>query len=242
MEARILGWGVLTNGSLQRPIGPPVGQTGSEPTRRRVDPSMGHPGIMRPAALLEVVYMPVACFLDVETTGLSPWKEEVVELAMVLFEYDADTGAVGRRVGSYVGLREPGIPISPGAARVHGLTMEVLHGCRLDDDKVRGLLAKSSLLIAHNAAFDRPFVTRLFPQAGKMRWACSCHDIPWRAYGQPSARLESLARAFGLRANQVHRAADDVDDAIALLAAVGPHGRPFMYDLLAAVAVREGAV
>lgn len=186
--------------------------------------------------------MPVACFLDVETTGLSPYTEEVVELAMVLFEYDGDTGAVGRRVGSYVGLREPGVAISPGAARVHGLTMEMLRGRRLDDAKVLSLLAKSSLLIAHNASFDRPFVTRLFPGAGQMRWACSCRDIPWRAYGQPSARLESLTRAFGLRATQVHRAADDVEDAIALLAAVGPHGRPFMWDLLAALEARGSVV
>ena len=36
--------------------------------------------------------MPVACFLDIETTGLSPYRDEVVELAMMLFSYDARTG------------------------------------------------------------------------------------------------------------------------------------------------------
>ncbi|NLE95703.1 MAG: hypothetical protein GX600_08500 [Dehalococcoidia bacterium] len=183
--------------------------------------------------------MPVACFLDVETTGLSPWTEEVVELALALFEYDAATGKVGRRLESYTGLREPGVRISAGAARVHGLTMEVLRGCRLDDAKVLDLLGKSSLIIAHNSAFDYPFVTRLFPAAARMRWACSCRDIPWHAYGQPSASLASLTRAFGIRSHQVHRAADDVEDAIALLATTGPHGRPFMYDLLVAAEARR---
>lgn len=186
--------------------------------------------------------MLVACFLDVETTGLSPRTEEVVELALALFEYDADTGAVGRRIESYTGLREPTVPISPGAARVHGLTMEALRGHRLDEAIVLDLLKKSNIVIAHNASFDRPFVTRLFPAAARMRWACSCRDIPWYAYGQPSASLESLTRAFGIRARQVHRATDDVEDAIALLATVGPHGKPFMCDLLAAIAARTRAL
>ncbi|MEA4885054.1 MAG: exonuclease domain-containing protein [Clostridia bacterium] len=183
--------------------------------------------------------MSTACFLDVETTGLSPRTEEIVELAMVLFKYDPATGAILRTMSSYTGLREPHVPITPGAARVHGLTLETLRGKDLDFTYVADLLGQSQLLIAHNASFDRPFVTRLFPQAVHIPWACSCKDIPWRVYGQPSARLESLTRSFGIRSSQLHRALADVDDAVALLATIGPHGRPFMFDLVQA-ARRDG--
>ena len=183
--------------------------------------------------------MSTACFLDVETTGLSPRTEEVVELAMVLFEYDAVTCTITRTVSSYTGLREPQVPITPGAARVHGLTLDDLRGHSLDSARVRDLLSQSQLLIAHNASFDRPFVTRLFPQAARIPWACSCKDIPWRTYGQPSARLESLARAYGIRTSQLHRALSDVDDAVALLATTAPHGKPFLFDLLQS-ATRDG--
>ena len=84
------------------------------------------------------------------------YRDEVVELAMMLFSYDARTGEIGESLDSYSGLREPAVPIHPDAARVHGLTMDVLRGQRLDDDRVKGLIKRSLLLIAHNVPLDRP--------------------------------------------------------------------------------------
>lgn len=158
-----------------------------------------------------------ACFLDVETTGFSPRTEEIVELAMVLFEFDYADGAIVKIVDTYSGLREPSVPIHPGASRVHGLTIDDLRGECLDAERVRALMAQTEFLIAHNASFDRPFVCRIFPEADAKPWVCSCREIPWRRYGFGSARLQELTRACGIRAQQSHRALDDVMDAIELL-------------------------
>lgn len=176
-----------------------------------------------------------ACFLDVETTGFSPRTDEVVELAMVLFEFDYNAGEITRVVDTYCGLREPSVPIHPGAARVHGLTLDNLRGKQLDDSRVQSILSGSDFLIAHNSSFDKPFVCRLFRQALQIPWACSCKDIRWHMYGYGSARLQELIRAHNIRTTQTHRAMDDVSDAIELLKCHSPSGHTFFAELLQAV-------
>jgi len=144
-----------------------------------------------------------ASFLDVETTGFSPRADEIVELAIVLFEFNYADGAITNVVDSYSGLREPSVPIHPGASRVHGLTIDDLRGECLDAERVRDLMAQTEFLIAHNASFDRPFVCRIFPEANAKPWVCSCREIPWRRYGFGSARLQELTRACGITGSAV---------------------------------------
>jgi DNA polymerase-3 subunit epsilon len=176
-----------------------------------------------------------ASFLDVETTGFSPRTDEIVELAIVLFEFNYADGTITEVVDSYSGLREPSVPIHPGASRVHGLTIDDLRGECLDAERVRDLMAQTEFLIAHNASFDRPFVCRIFPEADSKPWVCSCREIPWRRYGFGSARLQELTRACGIRAQQSHRAFDDVMDAIRLLQQTNPlTGHMFFRELLRA--------
>lgn len=54
-------------------------------------------------------------FVDTETTGLDPDVDEVIELALLPFEYERDTGAIVR-VATDVALsafRQPSFPIPP---------------------------------------------------------------------------------------------------------------------------------
>ena len=39
------------------------------------------------------------------------------------------------------------------------------------------------LVIAHNAAFDRPFLERRLPIFAEKHWACSRFDVDWKASG-----------------------------------------------------------
>jgi len=119
----------------------------------------------------------IAGCIDVETTGLSSYSDEIVELALVLFSYDQQ-GITGI-VDSYSSLREPDCRISSGAYQAHGLTEEDLAGQRLDADRFNSMIEKADFLVAHNAAFDKGFVTKIFPSTRSKRWYCSMSGVRW---------------------------------------------------------------
>lgn len=173
----------------------------------------------------------VGAFLDTETTGLTN-SDEVIEFAIVLFRYNVSRGKL-RVIDRYSGLREPSCAIDPGAEAVHGISFDQVQGKRLNDRAVRGILRKADFLIAHNAAFDRRFVTRLYPHTEAMRWYCSMNGIGWKKKGFTSKGLQQLLTAHGIKAQRGHRALDDVMSALHLLAQTdGQTKRLYLAELL----------
>lgn len=173
-----------------------------------------------------------AALIDVETTGLSPLKHEVIELAICLFEVNPDQGHIHRIVDVYTGLREPARPIPPAASAIHGLVNEDVRGKRLDTERIGALIHQADVIIAHNASFDYGFVTRLFPAAAQKPWLCSMRHIPWRSYGLEKKSLAYLLEQHGLINDQAHRAKDDVAATLKLLATKNSKGRTYLKDLL----------
>lgn len=173
----------------------------------------------------------VAGLVDVETTGFSPDRDEVVELCLLLFRYDRELDLI-EITDEYSGLREPGCFLHPRASQVHGLTMADLHGKDLDYQLVAGMIERVDLLIAHNAGFDRAFVTRLFPQAIMKPWFCSMSGIDWRNKGYPSRGLQELLRQHGIAVERAHRALDDVRATLELLNYNQASGISYLKELL----------
>lgn len=136
--------------------------------------------------------------VDTETTGRDARTDELIELAMVAFEYDPTTARVLRVVDAYSGLRDPGLPIPPDASAVNNITDEMVAGQSLDMDRVRAILDASKVIIAHNAGFDRVVCERLDSGFANRPWACSQYDVPWSDVNIRSMKLEFIAYQYGL--------------------------------------------
>jgi DNA polymerase III subunit epsilon len=161
-----------------------------------------------------------AAIVDTETTGMDPKTDQVLEIGIVVFEYAAETGQVGRVVRCLSALEDPGRPIPPESTAIHGITDDMVKGQRFDDAAVASLLEGVALVIAHNASFDRPFLEARFPLFEQLHWGCSIRDIPWRDAGHASSALEFLAYRAGFF-YEGHRAEIDCRALLAVLA------RPF---------------
>ncbi len=83
--------------------------------------------------------------------------------------------------------------------------------------------SSSALVIAHNASFDRKFAERLCEVFKTKAWACSMSQVDWLASGFQGTRLSYLAADAGFFYEQ-HRAVDDCQAAMALLATPLPNG------------------
>jgi DNA polymerase-3 subunit epsilon len=157
----------------------------------------------------------IGVVVDVETTGLDPMTDVIIEMAMRRFRYDGH-GRILKIDRARSWREDPGRALSDEIVRLTGITDADLVGQEIDEDAAEHLLNSADLVIAHNAGFDRKFVERRLPGAAGRAWACSCHEVDWAAAGFDGKALGWLTAQAGFFFD-AHRAAHDVDAVIALL-------------------------
>ncbi len=148
---------------------------------------------------------------DIETTGMSPTLDRIVEIAAIRVDLD---GTESR----FQSLVNPQCTISEQVIRVHGITNEMVRDCKSFRDVgiEFATFASNSTLVAHNARFDLSFLQESLYRSGHQTWKGKTLDsipIIKRSYpGLPSYSLQNLTRNFGLEAiGQAHRAYVDVE-------------------------------
>lgn len=146
--------------------------------------------------------------VDVETTGLDVAKDQIIELGLVSFEFDA-AGNVYGVDPKREWFNDPGIPIPAEAAEITGITDEMVRGQRIDDVAVASEIARAHLVIAHNASFDRRMLERRYPSLAQKHWGCSLNDVPWSRFGCRGAKLDYLLFQLCDAFHGGHRAGDD---------------------------------
>ena len=158
----------------------------------------------------------LAIFLDLETTGLDPERDEIIELAMVPFRYSND-GRIFEVQEAFDELREPSSGTIPEEiTRITGITDEMVRGKAINSERVAEIAAPAALIIAHNANFDRKFAENAFDVFSTKAWACSMTQIPWKQELFEGMKLEYLAMKSGFFYD-AHRAATDCYAGIELL-------------------------
>ncbi|MBA2920831.1 DNA polymerase III subunit epsilon [Sphingomonas sp. MAH-20] len=191
---------------------------------RKLDVSEGVTGEGDPAS-------PYVCtVLDVETTGTDHGSDALIQLGLRRFRCDEE-GRITRIDRPYSWFEDPGRPIPPEVVRITGITDEMVQGHEIDRGAVKRILQGSSLIVAHNAAFDRRWVEAQVPEATGLAWGCSMADVDWASHGFDGRSLGFLGMQCGFWF-EAHRADADVDAVIGLLRHRFPDGRTVLAELL----------
>ncbi|QDT36986.1 exonuclease domain-containing protein [Stratiformator vulcanicus] len=149
---------------------------------------------------------------DLETTGCSAAFGEIVEVGAVRFRAD------GTELGRFEQLVNPGREIPPEVIRVHGITDAMVVDAPAIDDVLPQLIdffgsAESTILMAHNAAFDVGFVSAALAKTSTVPPVHQVIDsvrlARRRFRGLPSYSLKALTRAFAVTRSSEHRGLDD---------------------------------
>ena len=160
-----------------------------------------------------------ALFVDVETTGIAHEHDDVIELAALPFTYTLD-GRIAEVLHdeAQVHRNDPGRPLPEEITHLTGLTDDDVRGERIDTEAASALIERSGLVIAHNAAFDRPFVEQVLPSTRRKPWACTRAEVGWTREGFASQALHCLLCTYGVFARDRHRALADCEAGVWLLA------------------------
>ncbi len=160
--------------------------------------------------------------LDTETTGLDFRNCKIIELGLVKAKYSPSKCCITSITDIYDEFEDPHEEIDPIITKITGITTDDVRGKFFDVDKISRIFSDDPLVIAHNAAFDRPFFDKRFsvdPVLQNLQWTCSLRNVNWGAVNKDlifSRSLESLAFNSGFFYD-AHRAINDVLSTLWLL-------------------------
>jgi DNA polymerase-3 subunit epsilon len=149
---------------------------------------------------------------DIETTGLEPKRDRIVEIGAVKFD---SRGPAAR----YAALINPEISMPAEAGMVNGITDAMLAGKPTIEKVLPDFLRfiNNTIIVAHNASFDCGFINE---SLARLRQGDLPPALPNKIAdtllmarrffpGRARYNLQVLASDFGLVAEAAHRALDD---------------------------------
>lgn len=153
--------------------------------------------------------------IDIETTGVNPGADEIIDLGFLQFE---DT----KLIRSYSSLVRPENRISSFITKLTGITNEILTKAPIWDAVVVDLLSlESHSLLAHNANFEESFLKRYFDKINQTNGRESYHDsLYYLALIFPEAsalNLEFFINTLGIAEKEEHRGLADSRDLLKTL-------------------------
>ncbi len=163
--------------------------------------------------------------LDVETTGLSPARDEIVEIAAIALHNGQPRGRFHEFICPVGDVGD--------SARIHGWSQEFLQAKGRPAKEVLARFeefAQGGLIVGHNVGFDVAMVTAHARRAGlilpRYRWE-DTWDLAQRvAPPVPNYKLDTLAQHFALPTPPNHHASDDAQTTVELLTRLVAHLAP----------------
>ena len=150
-----------------------------------------------------------AVVFDLETTGLSPQKNRIIEIGAVKVK----DGELGERFHSFV---NPGVSIPLEIEKLTGISDAQLKTAPDISVVLTDFLAfvDDAPLIAHNAAFDLAFLTENMRSLGKEAHFATLDTLSLSRLLMPEQRrhtLGAICKSLYIRQKKQHRADDDAE-------------------------------
>lgn len=178
--------------------------------------------------------------IDVETTGLDPATDTVVEIAAV--RYQPRDGVIGP---VWQTLVNPERSIPATASAIHGITDAMVAHAPIPDEawlEFHRFVGDDAVLVAHHATFDRSFLPVAYAERA---WLCTMRLAKHLWPEAPTHSNQGLRYQLGFKApaTVAHRAADDalvttylLDEALGEYSWTEPRGADRTLDTLLAYA------
>ncbi|MFO0909545.1 MAG: exonuclease domain-containing protein [Isosphaeraceae bacterium] len=150
--------------------------------------------------------------LDLETTGLLPESDRIVEIGAIRFDEH------GQELARFEQLVNPGRRMSPGAQAVHGISDADLANAPPVESVLPAFLGflgstPEATFLAHNASFDAAFLGFEIARSGLVAPVSPIFDTLALALrvrrDLSNHKLDTLARVLGLSSEGSHRALAD---------------------------------
>lgn len=164
-------------------------------------------------ASIEVVKQKYIAF-DVETTGLSPHTDRIIEVGAVLFE----DGVAVKRFGSLVNAK---VKIPAAASAVNHITDLMIEMAPSESEVYFGLvdflgdaLEEKTPICAHNANFDMKFLSETLARLGynaKINYVDTFSLSKKLIKGLVNYKQDTVAAHFNVHNNEAHRALSDAE-------------------------------
>lgn len=147
--------------------------------------------------------MPIMVSLDIETTGLDPHSDAIIEIGAVKFNEN-------RVIDEFSTLINPRRPINTFITNLTGITNPMVQNAPLLGDVLRKFsdFAGDTIILGHNVSFDLSF----FYKVNALKTNPSVDTYELASVLMPTAPrygLGSLARQLGVVQTTAHRALDD---------------------------------
>ncbi|WP_374712978.1 3'-5' exonuclease [Symbiobacterium terraclitae] len=168
----------------------------------------------------ELLRRPVL-LLDLETTGLNPDTDRVIEVAAIRVDEH------GRQVLATVVCPHPVPTLSEEVTRLTGITQQMVAAGRPDAEVFARLwvMAHEAVIVGHNVSFDLSFLQAEFRRLGLTEWEgdwiCTRalatflrigkESVNRAGYPYISYKLGDVCEAMGIKLEGAHRALNDLE-------------------------------
>lgn len=148
--------------------------------------------------------------VDIESTGLEPAVDRIIEIAGIKFTFN-------KNLESFDSLIDPEMDISPESQSIHNISKEMIQGKPKIKELLPGILKfiDNHIIIGHGIHFD---IDIIFNEAKRNQIPCDIHKAKYidtlrlaRLYGEsPNNSLKELSKHFNIEYDGAHRALNDV--------------------------------